>query len=684
MRLHWLDRLTALVGCCAGCAATACLLATIPVAGGQEVEAAVEQAAGPAPEPDETDTPDAVADDSAAPPDAPQDEEPADESAPTTTVEPTTAPVNPPPPISQPPASAPPAAAEPVDTPDDEIAEAAPAVPAMLDGVRVGTSTRDQVHKLWGKPRQVLRIAGGSRQVFQLRKLGSARVTFTEDVVSSLSVHVETPLALPVVVARLGMEDVESVDVLDEQGQLLGTAYPPRGVLLGYVPGTEPPRVFQIVIEPLTAEAFLTRAEARLPGRYAECLADVKRALALAPENGPAHRLRAEVALRSGDLETALADAQRACELEPREFGNRLLLARVLAASGDYQHAIARVRQLIDEPNVPDVVVARAWCLWGDYLSHSSKRDYPRALQHHQQAIRLAAPLVRHDQYAIRRAAKEVLLDAHLAMAYDIGWGHWRQKSDVVPKWIERAASFADGLIASERGDSEVYLRVYCGALAALAGIGEPPDAGKWIRGLDQHGQRMYERAVDPAYRAHLAWRLARAYSDAVEISIVRHRADDALKLAELAQSMFDESSPVAGRLPTFNYFRGRLCYLTGAVFSVERGDHAGAVGWFDRATPLLESPVPAAAVDTATQGETFVSMAVSYWEADGRREALRLTRQGLKLMERAVGDGVLDTAALAVPYGNLASMHAALGEFDEAKKCGELATRYKSEAETK
>jgi tetratricopeptide (TPR) repeat protein len=140
----------------------------------------------------------------------------------------------------------------------------------------------------------------------------------------------------------------------------------------------------------------------------------------------------------------------------------------------------------------------------------------------------------------------------------------------------------------------------------------------------------------------------------------------------------------VAGRLPIYNYRRGRLCYLTGAVYSIERADHAQAMAWFDRAARLLEKPVPAAAIDAGAQGEAFVSMAVSYWEENSRREALRLTRQGLKLMERAVGDGNLDTASLAIPYGNLASMHEALGEFDEAQKCAELANRYESNAEKK
>ncbi|MEX0679560.1 MAG: tetratricopeptide repeat protein [Pirellulales bacterium] len=579
----------------------------------------------------------------------------------------------------------PPAAARIEEKPAAEKKATRPSLdPASLDGVRPGSTTRQELHEKWGKPRQVERIAGGAREMYQLDKLGRVRATIVEDVVDSLSVHVEQPLAIAVVAVRLAIDDVEPVAVYDEQGELLGAAYPPRGVLLGYVPRSNPPRVFQVVVEKIDAQAFLARAEVRLTTRYADCLADVRQALELAPDSGLAHRLHAEVSLRSGDLDAALTAAQKAIELEPDQPAHRLCLARVLAAAGDYPQAISRVRDVLDQPNVPDVVAAGAWCQWGDYLAKSSDRDYAGAIKHHRQAIKLAEPLARHERYVVRRAAKELLVDAHLAVAYDVGWGRWQQKSKVVPKWIDRAASFADEMLANERGDAEVYLRVYAGALAALAGIAEPPEASKWIRGIQQHGKRMVDGAADPAYRARLAWEIANGLSHAVEITAARHQPDEAIKLAKAAIVLFDESSPLAARLPMYSYERGQLSYLLGAVYAVERGDHTLAVGWYDRAAPLLEKPVPVAAVNAGTQGETFVSMAVSYWELNNRPEALRLTSQGLKFMEQAVRDGALATRALAIPYNNLASMHEALGDLDEARKCSELAARYESEAATK
>jgi tetratricopeptide (TPR) repeat protein len=608
-----------------------------------------------------------------------EDAAPLDDAAPLENA----APLDPPDPGDDPYSDEPTAEAE-SPAPTDEAAPETPLPPsrlhpAALDGVQPGTTTRKEMHEKWGKPHEVQRIAGGARETFNIDKLGSARVTVVEDVVQSMAVHVTNPLALPLVVARLAIDDVESVNIHDESGELLGAAYPERGALLGYVPKSHPPRVFQIVVEPIDAQSFLARAQVRFATRYADCLADIKQSLELAPDTVAAYGLRAEVALHSGDLDTALTATQAAIELAPEAPQHRLLLARVLAAGGDYPQAIARVRDVIAEPDLSDVVAARAWCLWGDYLARSPKRDCATAIKHHQRAIKLAEPLARHDQYAIRRAAKELLVDAHLGVAYDIGWGHWQQKSIVVPNWIARAKAFADQLVDHERMGPEIHLRVYCQALAALGGIAEPPDPGKWVHSAGSLGKRLYDDALDGNYRAHIAWQLAVAFSNAVEIETARHQPDRAIALGDMALDLFDDSQGVSARLPTYHYERGRLCYRMGLVYAVERGDHAEAVAWFDSAAALLEKPVPATAVDVGTQGEAFVGMAVTYWELDNRSEAMRLTSQGLKMMQQAVGEGLLEAAALAVPYGNLASMHESLGDVESAKQFAELAARHEA-----
>ena len=231
--------------------------------------------------------------------------------------------------------------------------------------------------------------------------------------------------------------------------------------------------------------------------------------------------------------------------------------------------------------------------------------------------------------------------------------------------------------MTNEQGAPELQLRVYEGAVTALAGISEPSDPTKWIQGLTSLGAKALDDAKDPVYKAHVAWQLGVALSDGVEIENALHQSDKALELGSLAMTCFEQGEAAAKRFPTYDFLRGRLCYRLGAIFAIERADHKQAIVWFEKAVPLLESPVPPCALfDPARQGETLVSMAVSYWELSNRREALRLTREGVKLMEQAADDGLMSKSALAIPYGNLASMHEQLGESQEAQRFADMAAR--------
>ena len=66
--------------------------------------------------------------------------------------------------------------------------------------------------------------------------------------------------------------------------------------------------------------------------------------------------------------------------------------------------------------------------------------------------------------------------------------------------------------------------------------------------------------------------------------------------------------------------------------------------------------------------------MGVSYWEQGERDLALELTEAGARLMERGVTAGVVVEKALAVPYGNLQTMHGELENTSKASEYGRLA----------
>jgi len=571
---------------------------------------------------------------------------------------------------SSPADSDPPAEGEPAAT-------LTPIDPASYKGARPGHTTREELHAEWGEPDRADRIPGGVRETYKSEAFEHVRVTIVEDLVESITLKLREAIAVESLVEKLQVSDVEPVEVFDDEGLLLGLAYPERGMLFGYAPRSEQPRVVQIVIEEIDEHPFLARAELRLPTRYRDCLTDVQRALEFNPECGRARWIEAEVMLRTGNLERALQLAEEAIAAEPDELEYRLTLAKILSDTGDHRQAIQQTRDVVDAQGISPLLEARAYCRWGDCLAASSGPDFREALAHHSRAIKLAEPLAASPKTVQRREAKQVLLDAYLGAAHDIGHGRWQQQATIVPKWLDRALALADDLIARERGDAEIRFQVYCRALTALAGIADPPDATRWTRGATQLGGVLVRQAPDAEYQSQLAWRVATALGDATEIEAARGNSARALELANLAMTYFDQGAAAARNLPTRDYLRGWVCYRVGAILAVEKEDHKQAVRWFDLAVPLLESPAPpSATVNTGRHGETFVGMAVSYWELGNRREALRLTEQGLKLMERAASDGQLNKVALAVPYANLAQMHEQLGDSRMAQRYSDLATR--------
>lgn len=548
---------------------------------------------------------------------------------------------------------------------------------ATLKGVKPGASTRDELHEAWGPAKRVEKLADGFRETYEVEPFDRVRVTIVDNVVASVAIFLAKAVPLESIAERLEVSDIQPVDIFNDNAELAGKAYPERGVMFGFVPNADALRVFQVIAEPVDAEMFLARAEQRLTRQFSLCMADLSQALQMLPDSPRVQLLHTELALRAGDLDQAHQSAEALLEAQPPQPEYRLAWAKVLAAEGDYVQAARQVRDVVNAGQASGLVLARAYCQWGDYTASGEARDFEESIKHHQQAIKLAEPETLNSKYSVRRAAKELMVEAHLAVAHDIGWGRWQQKPKAVARWIDHARAYADDLLSNEQGSDELRLRLCEGALSAMAGIAQPPDAAKWIIQLKRDGKQLYDQAGDEAYKAHLAWRLGKAFADATEIEAARRRPDAAIELGRIALNYFDQGAEAAEHTPMADQQRGRLLFRLGSVCAIQRSNHKQAIEWFDQAIKLLEAPVPDGAIDQGKLGEAFVSMGVSYWEAADKNEALRLTGQGVKLMETAVYRGSLDKLALAIPYGNLSSMHQQLGDAIEAKRYAELASRH-------
>lgn len=546
---------------------------------------------------------------------------------------------------------------------------------ATFKGVQPGHSTRDELNQAWGEPKDVRNVDGMSLQTYKVESFERVRATVSGDVVSSIVVYFDKPFPPQALSTQLGLGDIDAVEVFDDKGNLMGQAYPERGVLFGFAPDSKTPAVAQILLEPIDPQPFVARAESRLDVAYARSLADLDYALSLDDQNPRAHHLRARVLTLMGRASQAYQAAQQAAALEPAEPEFRLTVAQLMKANGDVVEAHKSVQHMIDNERMTPIAKTKAILLLADCLTSGPQHNYAQAIQLHTQAIKLAEPLATNEHVAIRRSAKELLLEAHLAVAHDIGWGSWQQKETAVPKWLERAKVVAEEMIANEHSNEELMLRVYQQALEALAGVRQPLDPTTWVESVLRVGKKLIDESQDPARKAALEWRLGTALMRAVELESNRGRIDSALAYGDLATNYLSAGAAAAEQVPGRDYLVGRHFYTLGNIHAVKREDHKAAMAWYQKATELLERPVPFGVANGARQGEAFVSMAVSFWETGDRKEALRLTSQGALLIERAVDDGIASRTALAVPYGNLASMHQELGNSDEAKRYAQLAT---------
>ena len=298
-------------------------------------------------------------------------------------------------------------------------------------------------------------------------------------------------------------------------------------------------------------------------------------------------------------------------------------------------------------------------------------------MQYHFQAVQMATPLVDNQHPAIRIAAKEVMLDAHLGAAHDIAWGDWREKEKAVGVWLEKASGFAENLIHSEGGSQDYRFRVATHALAACVGLRGKLGPEPWINQVVDSGKSLIASAVEPGRKAHYQWDLGMSLYDAMQLCQMHGDQTRALKFGQVAADYLEKGSQQTLSVDNVQLL-GRLYFRLGAIYAVRDKNHTVAATWFDKALPLLEKQPPGANAEGGLIGQSLVSMGVSYWETGQRQKAVQLTERGVAMMEKAAAQGSMAKTALNVPYKNLASMHRQLGQTEKAIHFEQLAGKNK------
>lgn len=542
-----------------------------------------------------------------------------------------------------------------------------------LRGVVAGETTFDAVMAQWGDPaRQTETGPQTFTAEYAFPQFAGAALSIAGGKVARIVLPLESPKSAGEIVSILGLNEIPHVIVPDEEGRALGIAFPERGVLFSLTSAATP-EVTQVTIEPVSFHAFLLRAEATWRTNYTTALADLDTVLEFDPNQPQAHWIRAQVLLALGRSDEALAAIREASRLAPETPEYMLTEANILIHQGHAQLAKELANQAVRTSDQLPELKAQAMVLQGNLLRDESLQGGHQAMDLHMQAIEAAKLMINEPRAAIRRAARDAYLDAHLAVAEDIATGAWRNQTEAVSQWLSRGMSLAEG--AEEKSRGEQQFRVACQALHVLARIGTPPDPEDWAKQTLTFGRELLANCDDPLRQQHLSWQLAAALSSGVKIHRQRGEAADAMQLAQLADKYFEEAGPDRGRGGREALQLGLFRFQAGSVEALLSSDHKAAAAWFEKSRAnFAQTPKHLTERMDAEYGQILVSMAVTYWELGQTEPAVQLMGEGAMFMEAAVRGGRLDSKALGAPYYNLAAMNRYLGREQEATRFDELA----------
>jgi len=547
--------------------------------------------------------------------------------------------------------------------------------PASFKGALPGKTSRAEIESGWGAGEPFTRDDGTAGVAWKIEPFERVEVMLEDDVVSSIRIKLVEPVAVPDLAKQLEISDLRTVSILDEQGVSIGEVYPERGVILSVKPGT--PSATAILIEPLDPESFVLRAEGELESCSANAVADLHYAIQLDPRHVRAHRLLLAMTSEQGKWTQALQLAETAGRLDPADVWTQLKHAGVLLALDRPAEAKAVLEAIKNKDSGSPLVAAQVQRLLGRTALAGDKPDHQAAVEHFAETIRKASPLLAKRSPTMQAAAREVLLDAHLGTALAIAKGTWQQKSRVIPKWISRSEVLVEEFKGGDREKLILELQLCRGALVASAGSTEAIEPLPWVKRLLDIRDKMGNDVSDPWRRRQIDWETGQGLGDALLAAQKRGDATDMLDNATLTAAYLERGAEQRELTAAERRSFGELLFRIGIMHSLQRGDHATAVTWFDRVIPLWEEgDAVASDPDPGKVGESYVSMAISYWQVERREDALALSQRGVDLMVAAVDREQLDERALAVAYGNLSTMYAEAGDEPQAQTYAEMANR--------
>ena len=560
-----------------------------------------------------------------------------------------------------------------------------PFEPVKFQGILVGKSTKRQVVANWGEPDDSVTTPEGEVLGYRIHPFEAVEVLVGEGgVISAIKIALTNSLEPDHLATQLSLDQFRPATVTNDEDQPLGQAFPERGVLFMFDAsdsdaisgdGQAKLTVSHVVVQPIAAAAFATRAENGSDGSYADKIRDLKTAISLDPDSAHAHHLLAQIYLATGQADLAEAAACAACELEPMSAAYQLCRAQTQELLGEYDKAVLTTREVLDSRELTPIDKAQALYQMARLASLGDAEIASKAISFYTRTIEAADTLATSAKGNERRSAKRLLVDAHMAMAEEIARQAFNEKIQSLSLWVGRASGIAEDFIAHDGGSVELRLVIAQRALGALASFRPTLDPAPWVAEAEEAAEGLLKKSDDELWQARVKWELGIAYFNALRVEHVRRETAAALKYGQQAVDNLADGAATRQAVHSSEQLAGQLYFQMGAVYAVHQLDHKKAAQWYEKADALLTGPRPVSDLYAPRrEGEMLVSMGVTYWQLGEQARALQLTQSGVNLVEMAVEDGILAKTALAVPYGNLATMYKQIGETTNAAKYAELA----------
>lgn len=542
--------------------------------------------------------------------------------------------------------------------------------PLSFQKLTPGRSSMADLTERFGAVQEKSQENGMETLTFQVGPFQQVKVVVSNQIVRSIRVFFKESYSTQEIAKQLGIEQYEPVVIRDSRGVATSSVYPERGVTCVYTSDSDPVKIKQLVLDPISPAPFLQRAQAKQYSHYQDALDDLTEVQRLDPKNEEAHAMEARILMQMGQFKRAMRAVDTAMQLQPATHTYQLIRAQIQYQSGQWEAAEETIQSILEDEQVNSLDQAQAICLLGDLYGRQGQRDYQLAIQHHLDGIKRAKSLVSSEDRELSHRAKRLLLDAHLAIASDIAWGDWQNKLTVVPKWLNNSQALLENLLKYPKQDAALSLYVQQQFLSVHMGLAGELDETEVTQDLMKNYNEILSSHSDALFKQRVRWMTGSALYCAGRIAQQQGKSQDALRYATDAYHLL--TTVAAGRevVAQQEILLGDTCFLSGSLHAVYKNDHWEAANWYRRALKKYEQPVASQGIiNLGLHGERLVSMGLSFWQNGDHQQGLQLTQQGTDMIEQAVEEQNYQAQVLAVPFGNLAAMYRYLEKEEQADR---------------